>query len=388
MRTATPGRIEVAFSDKRARFPVNTQFSIPAKGVAGIFGAPGCGKTTVARCVAGLERLSTAFAPSMARCGRNETTFRTPHLRPIGYVLKEPCLFPHLSVRRNLLCASTKRKPRPIALDEVAELFAIMSLLDRSPAHLSAGERQRVAIGRALLSQPRVLLMDEPLDTLDRRAKREILPYLKRLNERLAVPMICINHDMAEIEYLADDLVMMERGTITATGPLHTLESDPALPFAAGHEAAVSLDAVVGGYDGRYGLLILRLKGARLFVPAAPLAPGVHQRLRIAASDVSVTRERPRSSTIINVFPARIKACFPLGASEMTLVLALGTGGSGTDILARITCYSFDLLGLKGGMDVFAQLKHVSLASASEPQLQAMDASTPAEQSEQASAAA
>lgn len=163
------------------------------------------------------------------------------------------------------------------------------------------------------------------------------------------------------------------------------MQSDPALPLTAGHEAAVSLDAVVGGYDGRYGLLIPRLKGARLLVPAAPLAPGVPQRLRIAASNVSITREALRSSTIINVFPARIKACFPLGAFEITLVLALGTGGAGTDILARITRYSFDSLGLKGGMDVFAQLKHVSLASVSEPPLQAMAASTPAGQSEPAS---
>lgn len=385
MRTATPGQIEVAFSGKRASFPLNAQFSIRAKGVAGIFGAPGCGKTTVARCIGGLERFSAGFCVIDGEVWQDETTFRAPLLRPIGYVLKEPSLFPHLSVRRNLLYAAPKRNPRSIALDEVTELLAITSLLDRSPAHLSAGERQRVAIGRALLSQPRVLLMDEPLDTLDRRAKREILPCLKRLNERLAVPMIYISHDMAEIEYLAHHLVMMERGTITATGPLHTLQSDPALPLAAGHEAAVSLDAVVGGQDGRYGLLILRLKGARLLVPAAPLAPGVH---RIAASDVSVTRERPRSSTIINVFPARITACFPLGASEITLVLALGTGGSGTDILARITRYSFDSLGLKGGMDVLPSSSTFHSASASEPPLQAMGASMPAEQSEQASAAA
>lgn len=121
---------------------------------------------------------------------------------------------------------------------------------------------------------------------------------------------------MAEITHLADHLVIMGRGTITAAGPLHILQSDPALPLAASHEAAVSVDAAVGGYDGRYGLLILRLKGARLLVPAAPLAPGLRQRLHIAASDVSVTREAPRSSTILNVFPARIKACFPLGASR------------------------------------------------------------------------
>lgn len=253
MRTATPGRIEVAFSGKRARFPLNTRFSISAKGVTWIFGPPGCGKTTVARCIAGLERLPTGFCAVDGEMWQDETTLRQPHLRPIGYVFKESCLFPHLSIRRNLLYAASKPKPRPIAFDEVVELLGITPLLDRSPAHLSAGERQRVAIGRALLSHPKVLLMDEPLAILDRCAKREILPCLKRLNNKLIVPMIYISHEMAEIEYLADHLVMMERGAITAAGPLHTLQSDPALPVAAGHEAAVSLDAVVGGYDGRYG---------------------------------------------------------------------------------------------------------------------------------------
>lgn len=119
-----------------------------------------------------------------------------------------------------------------------------------------------------------------------------------------------------------------------------------------------------------------------------PLAPGVHQRLRIAASDVSVTREAPRSSTVVNVFPARIKACFPHGTSEITLVLALGTGGSGMDILARITRYSFDTLGLKHGMDVFAQLKQVSLVSASEAPSRALEASRSTRDSGQASVAA
>lgn len=323
----------------------------------------------------------------MARCGKTRRRSVRRISRPIGYVSKDSCLFPHLSIRRNLLYALHKRKPSPIAFDEVTELLGITSLLDRSPAHLSAGERQRVAIGRALLSQPRVLLMDEPLATLDRCAKGEILPCLKCLN-KLAVPTIYISHDMAEIEHLADYLAMMERGAITAAGPLHILQSDLALPLAAGHEAAVSPDAVVGGYDGRYGLLILRLKGARLLVPAPPLAPGVHQRLRIAASDVSVTRDAPRSSTIVNVFLARIKACFPLGTSEITLVLALGTGGSGTNILARITRYSYDALRLKVGMDVFAQLKHVSLVSASEAPSQALEASRSTGDSGQASVAA
>lgn len=275
MRTATPGRIEVTFSEKRTRFPLNARFSIPAKGVAGIFGPPGCRKTTVARCIAGLERLPSGFCAIDGEVWQDETTFRAPHLRAIGYVFKESSLFPHISVRRNLLYALPKREPRPIAFDEVIELLGIVSLLDRSPALLSAGERQSVALGRALLSQPRVLLMDEPLATLNRCAKRELLRCLKRLNDKLAIPMIYISHDMAEIEHLSDHLVMMERGTITATGTLHILQSDPALPLAASQEAAVSLDAIVGSYDDRYGLLILRPKGARLFAP--PLAPGVHR---------------------------------------------------------------------------------------------------------------
>lgn len=144
----------------------------------------------MARCIAGLERSSTGFCVIDGEVWQDETTFYAPHLRPIGYVFKESSLFPHLSVRRNLLYAARKRKPRPIGFDEVLELLRIAPLLDRSPAHLSAGERQCVAIGRALSSQPRVLLMDEPLATLDRCAKRAILPCLKRLNETLAVPMI------------------------------------------------------------------------------------------------------------------------------------------------------------------------------------------------------
>ncbi|WOH52388.1 molybdenum ABC transporter ATP-binding protein [Bradyrhizobium sp. sBnM-33] len=377
MRTATPGRIEIALSGSIAGFPLDTRFSVPAKGVAAIFGPPGCGKTAVARCIAGLERLPAGFCAIDGEVWQDKTTFRPPHLRPIGYVSQEASLFPHLSVRRNLLYGAPKPKPTPIAFDEVLELLDLAPLLDRSPSHLSGGERQRVAMGRALLSQPRLLVMDEPLGALDSCAKREILPFVERLPEKLALPMIYIGHDMAEIERFADHLVMMERGMVTAAGPLHVLQTDPALPLAASREAAISLDAVVSGYDGRYGLLILRLKGAHLLVPAPPLAPGVHQRLRIAAYDVSVAREAPRAGSILNVFPARIRACLPLGAAEITLVLALGTGGLGTEILARITRFSFDSLGLKDGVDVFAQLKHVSLLSASEPPLQTIPASTP-----------
>ena len=375
MRTVQPGRIEIAFNGTLGTFSLDAQFSAPARGVTAIFGPSGCGKTTVARCIAGLKRLAAGFCAIDGEIWQDEATFRPPHLRPIGYVFQEASLFPHLSVKRNLLFGAAQPKPAPIGFDEVVDLLGIAHLLTRAPSDLSGGERQRVAIGRALLSQPRLLVMDEPLAALDRAAKGDILPFLERLHEKLALPMIYISHDMAEIERFADHLVLMERGAVTAAGPLSALQSNPALPLAASRDAAVSLDALVSGYDGRYGLLALRVKGARLLVPAPPLNPGARQRLRIAASDVSLACEAPRASSILNVFPARIKSHAPLGQGatkgEVTVVLALGTGGSGSQILARITRRSWDVLGLRDGLDVFAQVKGVSLVAASERTLEA-----------------
>ena len=363
-RTATPGRIDITFTGNLGTFSLDAQFSAPARGVTAVFGPSGCGKTTVARCIAGLKHLAGGFCGIDGEVWQDDATFRPPHLRQIGYVFQEASLFPHLSVKRNLLFGAPKPVPAPIGFEEVVELLGIAHLLTRTPSYLSGGERQRVAIGRALLSQPKLLVMDEPLAALDRTAKSEILPFLERLHETLALPMIYISHDMTEIERFADHLVLMERGKVTAAGPLATLQSNPALPLAASRDAAVSCDAVVSGYDGRYGLLALRVTGARMLVPAPPQTPGARQRLRIAASDVSLARQAPHASSILNVFPARIKSHAPLGQGEITVVLALGTGGSGTQILARITRRSWDTLGLRDGLDVFAQVKGVSLVAA------------------------
>lgn len=354
MREAKPGYIEVAFNSSPASIPLDAQFSVPAKGVTAIFGPPGCGKTALARCIAGVQRLPSGFCGIDGEIWQDETTFRPPHLRPVAYVFQRPILFSPLSVKRTLLYNASKSKPTLIDFDGVVELLGLAPLLDRAPSQLSGAERQRLALGSALLSQPRLLLLDDPLIVLDRPAKREILPFLERMREELPLPMIYICHDMADIERFADHLVMMKDGIVTAAGPLHVVQSDPAL--AARGEAAVCVDTVVGGYDGRYGLIILRLKGARLLIPGAPLRPGAQLRLRIAAGDVSIAREVPRASSILNVFPARIKASLPFDEAEVTLVLALETGRSGVPLLARITRRSFDALGLSNGTDVFAEV--------------------------------
>lgn len=362
-----PGQIQAAFSGDLGGFRLNASFSAPATGVTAIFGPSGCGKTTVVRCIAGLHHLPGSFCAIDGEVWQDQTTFRKTYQRPIGYVFQEPSLFSHLSVKQNLLYGAPRhtksQRSDVIAFDETVELLGLAKRLERSPHNLSGGERQRVAIGRALLSQPKLLLMDEPLSALDRTTKAEILPFLERLHERLSLPVIYISHNMAEIERLADHLVLMQHGRVAGAGPLLVVQSDPSLPLASTREAAVSLDARVEAYDPTDGILTLQVEGGRLLVPAPSFTVGKRQRLRISASDVSLARSAPEASSILNILPARVVSKSLLGPGEVNVVLALGTDGRGVRLLARITLRSWDLLGLAEGMDIFAQVKGVSLVS-------------------------
>ncbi|WP_420963055.1 molybdenum ABC transporter ATP-binding protein [Brucella sp. IR073] len=361
-----PNEIRVAFKGMLGRFALDATFAAPASGVTALFGPSGCGKTTVLRCMAGLQRLADGTCAVGCEVWQDGGLFRPAYERAIGYVFQEASLFSHLSVTGNLLYATRGRKPKPpqdqIGFDEVVALLGLEKLLDRAPRHLSGGERQRVAIGRALLSQPKLLLMDEPLSALDRQTKDEILPFLERLHDTLSLPVIYVSHDMAEVERLADYLVLMRSGRVLAAGPLSRLQSDPALPLAVGRDAAVTLDAVVSAYDRAYGLASLDVDGGRFTVPMPAPAIGERRRLTIAAGDVSLAREAPRATTVLNILPARILSVKPAGQYEMVAVLGLGKDGTGSKILARLTRRSWDELRLAEGMAVHAQVKGVALA--------------------------
>lgn len=361
--------VQVSVRDRLGGFALDAAFAAPGRGVTALFGPSGCGKTTVLRCVAGLHRPREGRVALAGDVWQDAAGFRPAHQRPVGYVFQEASLFPHLSVRDNLLFghrradrAGGARAAGDLAPDEAIGLLALEPLLGRSPRHLSGGERQRVAMGRALLSRPTILLMDEPLSALDRASREEILPFLERLHASLAIPVLYVSHDMAEVERLADHLVLMEAGRVVAAGPLAALQSDPALPLLRERGAAVSLDAVTEGYDAAYGLLALAVAGGRLIVPAPPAAPGEPRRLRVQASDVSLALERPATSSIANVLEARIVEVAEGGPAERIAVLALGGDGAGARILARLTRRSWDQLGLAPGRVVFAQVKGVALA--------------------------
>ena len=362
------GAVTVSFHGWLGRFELDAKFEVPAHGVTALFGPSGCGKTAVMRCIAGLNRLQDGFCAVAGDVWQDARHFRPVHQRPIGYVFQEASLFPHLSVRRNLLYGHPSTADAgTIRFDEVVELLGIGRLLERSPRNLSGGERQRVAIGRALLSQPRLLLMDEPLSALDQMTKEEILPYLERLHETLALPVFYISHDMAEVERLADQLVLMRNGRVLAAGPISRLQADLSLPLVMSKDAAMSLDATVVGQDPADGLATLAVDGGTFLVPSAPVKPGERQRLRILADDVSLARERPSRSTIINILPARILNVSETSDHRVTLLLGLGEQGAGARLLSRVTQRSWTLLDLKPGLDVYAQIKGVALVRRTGP---------------------
>ena len=194
-------------------FRLDAAFEVPAAGVTALFGPSGSGKTTVLRCIAGLQRLKGRLS-FRGDPWQQDHVFRPPHLRPVGYVFQEPSLFGHLSVRGNLEFGLKRASRTRIGMDEVVSFLGLDPLLGRSTVKLSGGERQRVAIGRALLSQPELLLMDEPLAGLDATAKLEILPYLERLHQVMAIPIVYVSHDAAEVARLADRVLLMRDGRI------------------------------------------------------------------------------------------------------------------------------------------------------------------------------
>jgi molybdate transport system ATP-binding protein len=362
--TETQG-IRANFQSVLGNFTLDASFETPATGVTALFGPSGCGKTTVIRCIAGLNRIENGYFAIEGEAWQTpEGTFLPTHNRPLGYVFQEASLFPHMSVRKNLLFGAPRQKPvdRPeIDFDEVVDLLGVRPLLDRSPRNLSGGERQRVGIGRALLTQPKLLLMDEPLSALDQKTKSEILPFIEKLRDHFAVPIFYITHDITEVERLADQIVLMEKGHVIAAGLLTDLQADPALPLATSSNAAVSLDAVVEGYDAQYGILSLAVRGGALWAPGPAGEKGDHRRIRILADDVSIATDFTAPSSILNLLPARIVSGQPVAPNEYLVVLELGAEGGGVRLLSRITRKSWDVLGLRPCLGVYARVKAVRL---------------------------
>ena len=351
--------LSVALRHRFPGFMLDVDFQAQA-GVTALFGRSGSGKTSVINAVAGLLQPDEGRITLNGRDLMDSTTgrFLPPHRRGLGYVFQDSRLFPHLSVRQNLLYGRWfARRDDGINFDGVVSLLGIGDLLQRRPGTLSGGEKQRVAIGRALLSRPRMLLMDEPLAALDEARKSEILPYLERLRDQTRIPILYVSHAMPEVARLATTLVILRDGKVMQAGPLEGLMSDPDTATHLGEGQAGSVIAARVQVHDADGLTRLSTPLGDLLVPHLDAAPGHTLRLRIHARDVMVSLTRPQGISALNVLSATVRSVTPGTGPDVLVRLAVGQD----HLLARITARSAKALALAPGNAVHAVVKSVAV---------------------------
>jgi molybdate transport system ATP-binding protein len=327
-------------------------------GLTAIFGPSGAGKTTVLNIVAGLIRPDRARVVVKGRVLVDTTTgtVLAPAKRKVAMVFQEARLFPHLSVERNLLYGAASRD----GLADMVDLLGLGALLARAPGTLSGGEAQRVALGRALLSDPDLLLMDEPLSALDRPRKAELLPYFERLRDQHRLPILYVSHDVEEVARLADQVILLDKGQVATIGPVAQVFAGEGLaPEISRDMAAAVLEVTVAGFDAADGLTELRLGDTALWLPgnAGPVGKGL--RLRIDARDIMLSETAPQGISALNVLPVTVDAVRE-GPSSGALV---ALDHQGHRLMARITKRSLRRLGITPGKRMFAVLKSMAVAA-------------------------
>jgi molybdate transport system ATP-binding protein len=347
---------------RKGSFSLDAELSLESAGVTALYGPSGCGKTILLRVLAGLEPQALGrIEVDGTRWQDSEAgVFLAPHLRPIGLVFQEGRLFEHLNVEANLRFGlnRTSEASRRVTFAAVVEQLDLEPLLGRGTASLSGGEQRRVALGRALLRSPQLLLLDEPLSGLDAERKAAILPYLERIQQTLAVPVIYVSHALDDIIRLADDLVCMEDGRLTAHGPLADQLTRLDGTLAQGEDASSLVEAQVISHHEEEHLTELSFTGGSLWVTRRALEVGAPVRVRVQARDVSLTLSRAQDTSILNILEARVAEIGPLAPDHRLIALELGD----TRLLARISLRSYSRLKLEVGSTVFAQIKAVAIA--------------------------
>ena len=352
--------LAVDLKDRRGDFTLDVAFEA-GRGVTALFGRSGAGKTTIVTMVAGLARAHEGRIVLNGRvlfdasARKNLPTAQ----RKVGMVFQEARLFPHLSVKANLLYGRwAGRRRSETLLDSVLSLLGLEAFLARRPHTLSGGEAQRVAIGRALMAAPEILLMDEPLSNLDGARRAEILPFLEKLAHEGGVPILYVSHAVDEVARLADSIVVLNEGRVVAAGPIEEVFGRYDLGPATGrHEAGALLLAEIVGEDTEFALTRLRLDGGELTVPALGRPPGAKVRLRIRSQDVALALSPPESLSVRNVVPADIVSVETDAGAYAEILLS----AAGQYLRSRITRKSAVELGLRPGLRVFALIKSIAV---------------------------
>ena len=348
---------------QRKEFFIEAEFDIPSHGVLGIFGHSGSGKTTLLRCLAGLEKEAQGKIEFNKQNWLSDSQNISTQARNIGYIFQENRLFPHLSVQENIEYGSKRcSSNNKISLDrkKLFELLNINHLLNRKPQQLSGGEKQRVALGRALLKNPQLMLLDEPLASLDKKHKQEILPFLSCLHRELNIPMLYVSHSLEEVSLLCDHIIVMEQGNIRFDGHLHEALVSPESPLAKADDAAAVLDGMVTKQEKEFQLSTIQTANGNNIIVPGKAKVGQQVRVRIQASNISLCKTAISDSSILNIIKGTISAIVDESESHVLLQI-----NSKNDLLlARITQKSYQQLELGIGQTIYMQIKAVSIHGA------------------------
>lgn len=313
--------LELQFTQTLGNHTLTLNETLPASGITAIFGVSGAGKTSLINAISGLTR------PQSGRIVLNDRVlndvenkiYLAPDKRRIGYVFQDARLFPHYSVRGNLRYGMAKSMAAQF--DKLVALLGIESLLDRLPSSLSGGEKQRVAIGRALLTAPELLLLDEPLASLDIPRKRELLPYLQRLAREINIPMLYVSHSLDEILHLADKVLVLEEGSVKAFGNLEEVWGSSVMhPWLPKEQQSSILKVSVLEHHPHYAMTALALGDQHLWVNKIDKPLQSALRIRIQASDVSLVLQAPLQTSIRNILRAKVAECFDDNGDRKSVV--------------------------------------------------------------------
>lgn len=346
------------FKQRLGNLELDISVNVPSSGITAVFGLSGAGKTSLINAVSGLTRPDSGEIILNDRvlvdCSRS--IFLPPEKRRIGYVFQEARLFPHYSTKGNLQYGM--KLSMAAQFDTIVELLGIEHLLKRFPMTLSGGEKQRVAIGRALLTGPELLLMDEPLASLDVPRKRELIPYLERLAHDVNIPILYVTHSMEEILRLAEQVIVLDAGKVRASGELESVwASEAMVPWLQQEERSSVLNVVMLKQHDKYPMSGLALGDNCLWVNRIDALPGERLRIRINAADVSLALSPPQNSSIRNILAAKVAEIYPVG-DKVDIKLHVGEHY----LWARITQWAKDELNIAVGQELYAQIKSVSMS--------------------------
>jgi len=352
--------LKLSLKHNSGDFPIDISFETKPRSITSIFGRSGSGKTSIINMIAGLKKPDNGIIKvgddTLLDTGNNIDL--PPEKRGLGYVFQDGRLFPHMNVRKNLLYGfELTTNDTDITFDHVIDILKIASLLERKPTNLSGGEKQLVAIGRAILTQPRLLLMDEPLASIDTQLRGKILPFIEELRDKLGLTIIYVSHTIDEVIRLSDKMVLISNGTKKAEGNVEEVMGRLDLhPLTGRFDAGAVITTIVKNYDEKFDLTGLSFKGGTLNVTGAKLPIGETVRVHVRARDVSLSKNYPKETSVLNIFEGKIIEIGDQEEAQIDIKIDIGS-----TLIARITKKSFEELKLKKGSTIFTMLKAVAI---------------------------